>query len=514
MGFARRRKRQNRRALCLPDNAMPTPHDFAMPEPDSSLDPAPPQAPPADRQPNPAAANVSSNGLRWWVAGWRAATGRAIGPLPTSVGPGILAATLLLVSLVSVLVERMAYGDFSLAFSPLGWFWGWIHLLPPLALVWWTFALTTRGVAHAQPVVAWVLLSQWALVFPVLLLGLWTALGAHGGLSDTWQATSAAWIIYGLFLAWVLIVLWRITQALHRWRWVQLALAMAVTALLPLQSHWLNTSTWTVVGTDEAQEPVLTLSQEVFLQQEALLQASLDPLPSSDGAQEIRVFGLVYAPYAQGVFLRESAMIADRMESRLGASGRVVRLLNHASTTDTVPWATPLNLQRTIQALGQRMDRERDILVLYLTAHGGEDHRLASSHWPLQVEDLTATQVRQWLDEAGIRFRAVVVSACYSGGWIDPLRGDSTLVMTAADKDRTSYGCGSDSDLTFFGKAVFHEKLLTTDSLEDAFAAAVPLIQAREVEAGKDDGFSNPQIAVGEAFRAQWAQRGRPPGTP
>ena len=32
----------------------------------------------------------------------------------------------------------------------------------------------------------------------------------------------------------------------------------------------------------------------------------------------------------------------------------------------------------------------------------------------------------------------------------------------------------------------------------EAFAAAVPLIKQRELDAGKDDGFSNPQIAVGD----------------
>ena len=33
------------------------------------------------------------------------------------------------------------------------------------------------------------------------------------------------------------------------------------------------------------------------------------------------------------------------------------------------------------------------------------------------------------------------------------------------------------------------------------FAAAVPLIRQREIEAGKEDGFSNPQISVGEKIR-------------
>jgi hypothetical protein len=74
--------------------------------------------------------------------------------------------------------------------------------------------------------------------------------------------------------------------------------------------------------------------------------------------------------------------------------------------------------------------------------------------------------------------------------------------MTAADKDHTSYGCGSKSDLTFFARAVFDEQLRETLSFEDAFNAAVPVIKQREIDAKKSDGFSNPQIAVGKNIRA------------
>jgi hypothetical protein len=69
--------------------------------------------------------------------------------------------------------------------------------------------------------------------------------------------------------------------------------------------------------------------------------------------------------------------------------------------------------------------------------------------------------------------------------------------MTAADATHTSYGCGRLSELTFFGRALFDEQLRKTHSFEQAFARAVPLIKQREIDAGKKDGFSNPQIRAG-----------------
>jgi hypothetical protein len=102
-----------------------------------------------------------------------------------------------------------------------------------------------------------------------------------------------------------------------------------------------------------------------------------------------------------------------------------------------------------------------------------------------------------------VRWRVISISACFSGSWIAPLAGDGTLVMTAADATHTSYGCGSKSPLTFFGQAMYVDALKTTWSFEKAHAEARELITRREKEAGKTDGYSNPQIGEGEGIRLQ-----------
>jgi hypothetical protein len=91
----------------------------------------------------------------------------------------------------------------------------------------------------------------------------------------------------------------------------------------------------------------------------------------------------------------------------------------------------------------------------------------------------------------------ILVSACFSGGWIEPLASDTSLVITASDAEHTSYGCGRLSELTFFGRALFDEQLRQTHSFTQAFERARPVIARREVEAGKPDGPSNPQLRLG-----------------
>ena len=50
--------------------------------------------------------------------------------------------------------------------------------------------------------------------------------------------------------------------------------------------------------------------------------------------------------------------------------GRVLHLLNRTDTAKTHRGQMPENLQRAIGALAARMDRERDVLVIYMTSHG------------------------------------------------------------------------------------------------------------------------------------------------
>jgi hypothetical protein len=243
------------------------------------------------------------------------------------------------------------------------------------------------------------------------------------------------------------------------------------------------------------------LTQEVMEAQAGIVQGSLQALaPQRPGVAD--VYAITFAPYAEeDVFRRESDMVADVMKTRFGADGRTVQLINHRDTAASHAWATRLNLQRAIARVGELIDRDEDVLFIHLTSHGARNGELSASFRPMDVEAVTPQLLKQWLDEAGIRHRIVSVSACFSGSWIAPLSDEDSLVMTAADAEHTSYGCGRGSELTYFGRAMYHENLRSTWSFEEAHANARTVIEQREKDAGKKDGFSNPQIFVGGGIR-------------
>ena len=317
----------------------------------------------------------------------------------------------------------------------------------------------------------------------------------------------------GATVAWAVPLVWSLAAlALLLWRGGHGSPALrggaiALVCALNIVSTWADPMRlWYAdePGNAAAGAGPMRLTQELFEDQATTLDLRLAAtLPQRPGV--VDVYALTFAPYAdEDVFLRESRMVAGVMAERFDAKGRTVQLINHRSTQREWPWATTLNLQRAIEHLARRMDREEDILFIHLTSHGAHSGSLASSFWPLTTEALTPSMLKAMLDVAGIRHRIVSVSACYSGSWIEPLAGENTLVMTAADAEHTSYGCGRGSELTYFGRAVFDEQLRSkTLSFEAAHAQARLVIEQREKQAGKNDGYSNPQIKVGEGMRRQ-----------
>jgi hypothetical protein len=206
----------------------------------------------------------------------------------------------------------------------------------------------------------------------------------------------------------------------------------------------------------------------------------------------------------EDVFMKEARMITTLLKERFDAAGRTVTLVNNAKTLHVHPVASRTSLTRALQHVGETMNVDEDVLLLYLTSHGSEKHELAVDFRPIRFDPIDPAAVKAALEESGIRWRVVVVSACYSGGFVDTLKNDETLVITASSADRQSFGCGSASDATYLAQALFGEALKTTHSFETAFERAKKLIEQWEREKGFTA--SQPQIHVGPAIRAKLSE--------
>ena len=435
----------------------------------------------------------------WWAAGGRAATFQPVhGVDAVQATPAVVAWLVLLNLLSQVLWQRLGLA------GPADFQWqGLLQGGLDLAVIAWVCAWVRPSGLGMARLLCLVLGVEFVVSQATGLL--WVGLA--------WAQAAGQWRHLGVWLLWLLwlgpMVWWVAALATVLWRqgdrhvrpW-----AFAVLLLIGLMAmHWWMPAQqiWTpgqAAGQGEGEdEPVrLTLTEPVLRAQATLPEQQLAALkPQRPGV--IDVYVLTFAPYGdEEVFRRESAMVAEVMSSRFDAQGRTLQLVNNPRTAEQLPWATADNLRRALKRIGQLMDPREDVLFIHLTSHGARNGVLATALWPVRPDAITPALLKAALDEAGIRHRVVSISACYSGSWIAPLANEDSLLMTAADADHTSYGCGRLSPLTFFGKALYDELLRTqTRSFTEAHAKARELILQREEEAGKDDGYSNPQIRMG-----------------
>lgn len=369
-------------------------------------------------------------------------------------------------------------------------------LLSLLGSAWLAAAIDRRGIELRLAAVFLLALCPSQLLWPWLqpLLTAW--------LDATWWA-----IAYVSVLAWQAARWAAVPAPSPQRRWsaglLTAALAAGVTSWLPASPWW-----WTADGEDDVaalEAAVAPFSAEqLWNRQPALLAAALAGLqPQRPGQVDLYTIGMA-GDGAEGVFRNEVDFLERLLAERLRSPGRMLALVNHPEQIERRPLASMSNLRHALDGVAAVMDRDEDILLLFVTSHGSEDHQIYLGLDPLPLDPLEPEALRQALDEVGIRWRVLVLSACYSGGFVDRLRSPESLIITAARADRPSFGCGVQSDITWFGEAFLSEALNQTTDFFEAFRLAKARIAEREREAGERPSF--PQIARGEAIGGQLAR--------
>ncbi|KJZ38295.1 C13 family peptidase [Pseudomonas fluorescens] len=236
-----------------------------------------------------------------------------------------------------------------------------------------------------------------------------------------------------------------------------------------------------------------------LLAQGRLLDDALSNVPASTPAVELYTLTLG-GDGKQSVFLRESDYVSNMLSSRFGAFGQI-RLVNHRDHLVDRPMATRENLRRAAATLAERSGPE-DLIFIYMTSHGTSEHELVLDQPRMELSDLPADELAAVLSPLKNRDKIIVISSCYSGGFIPALKDERTLIMTASRADRVSFGCSEEANFTYFGDALFAQALNQTDDLEQAFKLAKATVAERELA----DSFeaSEPQIWAPKTVLSHW----------
>jgi hypothetical protein len=307
----------------------------------------------------------------------------------------------------------------------------------------------------------------------------------------------ARWLLYPLFFAWIWLVALRAVAVstgsswLPSWRG-----GVAITALAAfLMFFYPKSEPW--VASRDAPIPTAALAaEETFHLQGELIERQLSAIEAGKaGVPELYFVG--FAPDgSQDVFHREMRYVRKLFDERYSTVGRSISLVSGDWALRESPVATTTNLRRVLERVGQRMNADEDVLFLFVSAHGDKRHHLSASQPPLVQSPLSPTALARLLQDSAAKWKVVVVSACYAGGFIEPLKDANTMVITAAAADRQSFGCENGRDFTYFGEAYFRDGLGQERDFAAAFEIAKTVVTKRE--AAENRTASMPQIWVGE----------------
>lgn len=203
----------------------------------------------------------------------------------------------------------------------------------------------------------------------------------------------------------------------------------------------------------------------------------------------------------QDVFMKEVQFARKFFDEKLGTKNRSLNLINNHKVVDKVPMASVTNLERSIKHVAKIMDKEQDILFLFLTSHGSDKYELSVSLQGLPLNNLPATKLASIVKDSGIKWKVIVISSCYSGGFIKELKDDYTMILTASRADHVSFGCSDKADFTFFSRAFFKNALSDGATFIQAFEKAKGLIRMWEDEEKYDH--SDPQIWTAKKIEQQ-----------
>lgn len=317
----------------------------------------------------------------------------------------------------------------------------------------------------------------------------WLAIWLHGILPNVfvllfvWQTTALLWVF---------------AKRLHWSWWERVLIPLATIALLVIwQKNVVNQPIF------KTKEQKIVLGEQAFYAQTVLLGQAIEHLHKEQkGVPDWYFLGI--APYAdQNVFASEVLQAQKLFDTQLGTQNRSISLINNPQTWQDFPIASRSNIERSLAGIAGKMNPQEDVLFMMLSSHGTVDEEnqptgeLAVVNPPLELDQIDAYWLKKALDNSGIRWRVIVVSACYSGAFINPLKDPYTMIITASAADKPSFGCTDDADLTYFGRAFLEQSLAdkTHDTWQAVFEHTVQRVGEKETLMGFEP--SQPQMYLG-----------------
>ena len=191
----------------------------------------------------------------------------------------------------------------------------------------------------------------------------------------------------------------------------------------------------------------------------------------------------------------------DALGELFAAKGLAAENQHHLNSQFSLEAKPPAD-QATLQALALSFTQlnirpEQDACLFYVPSHSKQGDGV----YMKRVHDgqLTPAQLNTALNwTCGTAPTVVMVSACYSGQFIQPLHADNRIIMTAASAQRPSFGCSEAQEYTFWDGCVI-DHFERSSTWEILYTNVKQCIAQKEQQLGYPA--SQPQAYFGKNMR-------------
>jgi hypothetical protein len=119
---------------------------------------------------------------------------------------------------------------------------------------------------------------------------------------------------------------------------------------------------------------------------------------------------------------------------------------------------------------------DQDACLIHMTSHGSPE-----GFYLRNAPPITPQMLNKILDlECSERPTVVLISACYSGVFVGPsMQKKNRIILTAARQDRTSFGCSTENQYTYWDSCLI-DSLPTTESWKALYGSIQRCVQTKE----------------------------------
>ena len=210
-----------------------------------------------------------------------------------------------------------------------------------------------------------------------------------------------------------------------------------------------------------------------------------------------------FALHSQAKAFRNDVLAAEKLARQMDPNALILKLANPARDQPSDwPQATLENFELVMTKMAE-VARPQDRVMLLISTHsnpGTLNINIAGKN----AAPITARGLSDALAPLAKTPTLVVLSACYSGAFLEPLRAPNRVVLTATDVHKASFKCQYPGEYTFFADALFNQAGAEQLSITQWMGAAQKSIQAQEKR--KRLASSAPKMFVGEEAKA-WASQ-------